>query len=122
MTGNTNAPKFHHYSTTEQVVGTWFGKPLYEKTFVVEQSTAQQVTSIDVTALNVETMLSTTGACQLGSQADNQWITAPMFESGSFNVFINYLSGSNAIRIQASGWGVSNAYITARYTKTTDTV
>lgn len=49
----------HHYSTDEQVVGTWIdGKTLYEKTFKFDNvsiDTSHETELADLTALNIET-------------------------------------------------------------------
>ena len=50
--------KQHHYSTEEQVVGTWVdGKPLYEKTIELSQTISKQATDIplgiDSTIMNI---------------------------------------------------------------------
>jgi hypothetical protein len=48
-----------HYSTDEQIVGTWIDrKPLYEKTFKIDNAsidTAHATEIADLTALNIET-------------------------------------------------------------------
>ena len=51
----------HHYSTDEQIIGTWIdGKTLYEKTFKVDNAsidTAHATEIADLTASNIETLV-----------------------------------------------------------------
>ena len=53
----------HHYSTEEQVIGTWIdGKTLYEKTFTVTSFTYEDwINAVDVTSLNIDKCLKISG-------------------------------------------------------------
>ena len=95
----------HHYSTEEQVIGTWTdGKPLYEKTF--EFSTSISVGSswvnTGLTLMNVKYLIHCSGGRGLAV----------------YNVMAD-MDGNN-IELCIPGWSASIKYFTLQYTKTTD--
>jgi hypothetical protein len=98
----------HHYSTDEQVVGTWIdGSTLYEKTFdlgsdVSISNTELTETSIDAT--NISKLIQVTG----------------MYSSGVTIYPLMANIGNNKIRLQSDrngNVGASVRYINLRYTK-----
>lgn len=104
----------HHYSTTEQVVGTWTdGKPLYEKT-------------ID-TSLSV----STGGLANITqlSNIDHLFMTEASFEESGIIYMLNEMStrimfdkntGYLSLKAASGASWYGQIKITIRYTKTTD--
>lgn len=104
----------HHYSTTEQVVGTWVdGKPLYEKT-------------ID-TSLSV----STGGSANITqlSNIDHLFMTEASFEESGIIYMLNEMStrvmfnkntGYLSLKAASGASWYGQIKITIRYTKTTD--
>lgn len=100
-----------HYSTNEQVIGTWIdGKPLYQKTLVLNNLsvTNNQWAKTNESATNIETIVD-------GFLNDNQ---SP---SQTFQCDIGFDGGKVAVLT----WFVGNSartmsYLTFRYTKTTD--
>lgn len=125
MRGNAPAVKpLHHYSTTEQVVGTWIdGKPIYEKTILSSQGlpNTNPFTLVDGSSLSVDSYIDKTFFI-FGENADNVIITVKdgyTQPDASFNL---YYSNKNIVLNRVSDvvwlgfvWG-----ITIRYTKTTD--
>lgn len=115
---NTDGIPTHHYSTNEQVIGTWIdGKPLYEKT--INYGTLPNVANV---AKDVNHNI---------ANVDKIWITEGFATNGTFVNQLN-LSGVNNgewyfgatstyIRcVTQSDRSAYSAYVTIRYTKTTD--
>ena len=126
---NTDGVPTHHYSTNEQVVGTWIdGKPLYERTKAVpfanfthnNDTYFTPIASDNTETLrNVEAIAYSTGygVCTLGSRAysrDNTlsyyWELVEYYS----NVALHFVGES------ATDVGVTEVVITYQYTKTTD--
>lgn len=110
----------HIYSTSEQIVGTWYNnKPLYEKTFYSDNA-VQQNTVVDVSGLNIE--YGFIEHCSLkssvGSTAVPQWLNSSTYSTIYFNfsasVTISAFGG------MATNRGANGFELTIRYTKTTD--
>lgn len=106
---NTDGVPTHHYSTSEQVVGTWLGKTLYQRVWdfgsdVVIPNNAFYTTSIDATV--IETIVEGFGIYSTGATR--------------YNLMPN-TNGVN-IRLQADRTnGSANVrYFVMSYTKTTD--
>ena len=119
----------HHYSTNEQVIGTWIdGKPLYERTKVVPFANFTHnndtyftpiVSDNTETLRNVEAIAYSTGygVCTLGSRAYSRDNTLSYYwELVAYysNVALHFVGES------ATDIGVTEVVITYRYTKTTD--
>ena len=118
------APK-HKYSTTEQVVGKWIdGKPLYELTVNLGALSAATTNLIDCAIIAViDTLVSATGSAYNSDY--NQWVNLPHvhLDIALYGVAITILKSTNKIRaVVGTNWGFSKAFLTMRYTKTTDTV
>lgn len=110
----------HDYSTQEQVVGTWIdGKPLYEITLNFGSISANSAKTIDVSSLNIDYVTSFDSTARL----DNG-IIVPIPISHTVNMgsqhFCRYNSSGNFGIYTGSGQAITQAYLTARYTKTTD--
>lgn len=97
------------YSTEEQTVGTWLGKPLYQKTFRLTDIGTQKSLGID----NVETLIIDSGSSYITWNEPN--ITYPL-DRANFEIWIP------TTEIKAANEAVKDwqATITVKYTKTTD--
>lgn len=110
----------HHYSETEQVVGTWIdGKTIYEKTLSCNTASNQTV-DIDISALNVDTPLYVymTGRCQLNG---TDWTPGPggYYQDNTDGINAYILSDKSKIRVRSrSSYPRGPEYITFQYTKT----
>ena len=106
------------YSTTEQVIGTWIdGKPLYRKTIPVNITTTSRV-SYNHNITNIESIWVDMSA----SYYTNETIFLPFgYQTQGFYTEAYVNSTSIAIDITSSFWVSGTAYITLKYTKTTDT-
>lgn len=113
-TGGGN--EFHSYSTTEHIVGTWIdGKPVYEETISLDNISGTSY-STSALGLSINKVVSFYAYIQLGSEGGSQWITSPYIESSSYRCDCHYQSSDDKIYIK-SDWGVANAIIVMRYTK-----
>lgn len=105
-----------NYSTEEQIIGTWFDKPLYQKSFSVTFSGAVSdwTNLFDCSSLNINHLISVEGFYFYTSarifQFDNYY-TAIIFEKSD-----NYLK----YYCRELSSGTYNGYMTIQYTKTTD--
>ena len=110
----------HNYSTQEQVVGTWIdGKPLYEITLDFGSISANSAKTIDVSSLNIDYVTSFDSTARL----DNG-IIVPIPISHTVNMgsqhFCRYNAMGNFGIYTGSGQAITQAYLTARYTKIID--
>lgn len=119
-----------HYSTDEQMVGTWIdGKPLYQRTVIypnsITVSTTQTWTKItDITDWNIDRMIDISGTIQWAEMT----VHVPFIVniSGSpditFDFFLNnYKTELGARHYRNSGSTIaSDICVTVQYTKTTD--
>lgn len=112
----------HHYSTQERVVGTYFGKPLYEKSFQVTTPSSNTSTNlVEVTDLNIDYMKNIGGTVK-NVTTDNVGATSA---SGDFILWLRYNYENTgkayiATQVKYSGYYRQTMYITMQYTKTTD--
>lgn len=102
-----------HYSTNEQVVGTWTdGRPLYEKTYETTSTTVNlSAEPYDLLFVHEAIIELTTGATFTMGRYMN-----------STDFFTTYAyKNNNIVSIDlGSNWIMSKGFITVRYTKTTD--
>lgn len=104
---NTLGVPTHHYSTEEQVVGTWIdGKPLYEKTYTVSFVVPSGGTwfSTGIALTDVENLIDT--QCR---QSIAKWNVISGLNNGGILVLINPTGGSLTVE-----------NVTIQYTKITD--
>lgn len=112
----------HHYSEQERVVGTWFGKTLYEKTVVFENqqlTLGSNVLSLGITNTDLIFPVGVyiTNSSKTNIRPLNSYDTGQNTES----LFYRILTNTREIDIQAGVvWSSPNIYITLQYTKTTD--
>ena len=127
-TWTTQGALAHHYSTTEHIIGTWIdGKPIYEKSYLYENSSGSPA-SAEIVIVND---FGTDKQCIPGglqgmfynqsSGANYQipWADCNGSNENSTGLWIG--DGKIKLRIRNDSYG--NAYklrITVRYTKTTD--
>ena len=109
--------KSHHYSETEQVVGTWIdGKPVYEKTFSATFSTSATELVISLVA-NIHKIINVTGFL---IPSDTPTNTVAIGSNG----LDMYNCNAWSCTIKRGGgdwWGTSpTVYVIIRYTKSTD--
>lgn len=114
---NTDGVPTVHYSTSEQVIGTWLnGKPLYEISFEYHGNINANATTViaDLASLNIDDFVSGVGT---GYEAGWGWGQLPA--NGSF---IRYDTTTNKLQVQTASFALANttAYFTIRYTKVTD--
>lgn len=121
----------HEYSTTEQRVGTWIdGKPLYRKTFVINQISHKQ-TKISISDLHIEEgffdLNHSYFSCSVPSRKAPLIISNVSYGNPGINASASDQSGvffestySNIVLEMAYNWSFSGAVVTIEYTKTTD--
>lgn len=138
----SSAPKYHVYSTEEQVVGQWVdGSTIYEKSFAgIMPSTLTSISFTDVpldTAIGDIALIETKGAIRWSEGGTNGWNSLiTMYWLGNSNsttsVLVNRVVQSSAVVTHDNGLylrfvvGYSNAifqsqpyHITVQYIKTT---
>ena len=107
-----------HYSTDEQVVGTWIdGSPVYEKTISLDNISGTSY-STSALGLNISKVVSFFAYIHLGSDGGYGWMTTPHTEYAqrTYRLDCHYQSGDDKIYI-TSDWGLSGAIFVMRYTK-----
>lgn len=120
--------KANIYTEDERMVGSWLGKPLYQKTFEVTLpngvNTEQDVT-VDCTNLNIEQAV-TAFLCHDGTDINTGAIGYfyPLPASASLMVWYNNSNKKIYVRRKAVSatavGGGSTGFVTIQYTKTTD--
>lgn len=112
----THGTPTHHYSTTEQVVGTWIdGKPLYQKTFT--QVLTNNYANIDISTFNIDKAFIVDGFYDIGVTdfSLNEFLNSSVYSYTHINPGVPY----RYIDCYCS-LNDATIYITIRYTKTTD--
>lgn len=111
------------YSAEEQVIGTWFGKPIYRKSFFVSgfPTFTNNKYSFNHNIENFGVCLKIYGVLyDTGNQA---YFNLPYVGRGSVDIML--YSTSSLIYVEQSPYGnnrLKDFYITIEYTKTTDIV
>ena len=109
------------FSTEEREVGVWTdGKPLYEKTISLGSVSRGSSTQIDLSSLSISRIISYNGNA---IDDDDMEIPIPYVHNSNIvnQVLIRYAKSSGIMYLlTGSGKAVSNAYVTIKYTKTTD--
>ena len=102
------------YSTTETVIGTWLGKPLYRK--VLSFTTSSTLNSFIQVAHNISNVDEFTPNVTMAVKYNNSWYKAPndlIIEVYAGEVNFTYYNTSTAM-------ANAPAYAVLEYTKTTD--
>ena len=135
-TSTTIEQKPTHYSTDEQVIGTWIdGKPLYQKTYAFDSTTFPSADANIPLVANIDEIVDYRLICHdskyhsgyIPTNLSHQklWQSGVPFDNsnGLFSI-INYTTTPYSIQVSGQGyydWGnIDKAYLTVQYTKTTD--
>ena len=104
-----------HYSTSEQVIGTWIdGKPLYAKTINFGSIPSNTTKEVDHNISALKMTVGFEGTMMSGSVCE----TLPSGENSNFRI---QTTSSKLKVITGASWsGWDTSYITIKYTKTTD--
>lgn len=110
------------YSTTEQDTGLkWIdGKRIYQKSYHITESTEKAEGEYDISNDNADMVIRCYGVIKVGTWGDNKWYTVPRIGDNFY--FTSISASSTAITIVAKQYNFTEAYVTLKYTKTTDTV
>lgn len=116
-TWTTTGEYAHHYSTTEQVVGTWIdGKPVYEKTVIVDNIPSADWTGHSI-GVNDADIIDVSGYIESDNHV--KWTINYYYNTNTmFNIYIS--SNSFVCYWKYSSSTYSKAVLTFKYTKTTD--
>lgn len=108
---------FNKYSTTEEVIGTWYdGKPIYRK--VVQGNITSKNQSLFVVNANVETMIS---ICGYDSPDGIYYFPFNYTQSGSTQKAIFYKKNTDTIEFRSDSSESGEVFVVIlEYTKTTD--
>lgn len=113
------------YSDEEREVGVWIdGKPLYQKSYIYENSSGSAGDSsgatFDVWNLGNDKVIISGGLqCTFVNLTTNKMYPLPYADSSFTNVFMD--NGIVKLKVRNDDWGSNyKLYMTARYTKTTD--
>lgn len=108
------------YSTEEQVIGTWMGKPLYRKVFTVDSLPNAEAITIDTNLSNIE-VIRLYGATTGGPSGNVFPIPFVGIYTENTNIELVWLGTNKQIRITTqSDRSDYGAYFVLEYTKTTD--
>lgn len=114
---NTLGVPMVHYSTSEQVVGTWedehgIVKPLYQRIIHTNDNNP-----IDVSSWNIGKVVKREGEFieSLGSS-----YAFNIYADSTYKAYIEYSSTNNVIALFVSGWTTTERHAVIQYTKTTD--
>lgn len=110
----------HHYSTTEQVVGTWIdGKPLYQKTINFGALPNATSKSVNHNILSMDYIVSASG---IAYNENNSYFPIPFVNDQSYDSQLLLMLSKTEITIRTSvnRTTYTKCYITIQYTKTTD--
>lgn len=115
-----------HYSTDEQVVGTWVdGSPVYEKTIITNSSVTNEDVDVDISSLNVDLMVSIGGGYSRNVNnlelyypwGDNEYNTSDVIVFGSYCRFYKTNDSITYKIIHKDNSTTDYQRFTIRYTK-----
>ena len=126
ITINTNLTNATTYSTTEKIVGKFFGKPLYSKTIINHPLTSGEQVFVDtgLQVSSIEHIFFDKSASFL--IRNNGTVQCGIGSTGGFNFDTRYFSKGDGVNWKAglyigeSIYQDSTVYVTICYTKTTD--
>lgn len=112
-----------NYSTDEQIIGTWIdGKPLYQKTVVIESPTnnaRNQISGFDF--LNTHNLVDMINASALSVKQGQRIVTHFVDSTSYFQINVGGDGTSLYISWGSTAYGTfTNLIVTIQYTKTTD--
>lgn len=110
------------YSTDEQLVGSYLGKPLYKKTYPLS-STANAMDTVDVTPLNIEQMVKMEALCHITSGSSSYQLSIRSNTGTAGGSFVGYYSSNKVLYGVCDNASNSKKWdsVTVWYTKSTDT-
>ena len=112
----------HHYSTEEQVIGTWLGETLYEKTIDCGALPNNDTKNVNHNIANLKRIVDFSGSAYR-SVGDIVNIPLPYVGNNSnLNIVLYVSSTSIGIATFSDRSNFTESYVTIQYTKTTDTV
>lgn len=116
----TNGGETHHYSLTEQVIGTWMDKPLYEKTYHYTGTlNAHSWVTIDSSRLPSNTpYFSVTNICLLSTELSQNAKFSGYNTSIPFDIALS--TAEQLYFENKSNFKIYEFFVTVQYTKTTD--
>lgn len=109
------------YSEEEREVGVWTdGKPLYQKTLHIVESTEQteKTYTTEITSLGADHIQLMHAEIKLGSSGNNEIYSQPFWYNNAYNELVAV--SNTYMNIYSRGWNWKEAYVTLQYTKTTD--
>ena len=117
-----------HYSTDEQVIGTWIdGKPLYQKVLDYNSTVVNARVDHDVSSLNIETLVDYRGWAQRITGSSEKYIFKDgyVLTSGgyTYSFYVRYYATGKQIQTTLtlpSGESTDRQVVIIKYTKTTD--
>lgn len=110
------------YSTDEQLVGSYLGKPMYKKTYPLS-STANAMDTVDVTSLNIEQMVKMEALCHITSGGSSYQLSIRSNTGTAGGSFVGYQSSNKVLYGVCDNSSNSKKWdsVTVWYTKTSDT-
>lgn len=103
------------YSTDEQVIGTWLGKPLYQKTWLFDNVTKGAHDYDYIGELNLDWLVDVKATYKNASSGS----ILPNYSIGTSDYACAYIGGGTVLRINVNS-NMSKVSVTLKYTKTTD--
>ena len=120
------------YDDTEQVIGTWFGETLYQKTIVTQNTTKNAEVTIDVSSLNIDTCVNIFGTySRIAAVETPSIVIINVFNDlqAPNNGYYSYLKYTVSTKLISYKIQFGESYdstdkqtITIQYTKTTPTL
>lgn len=104
------------FDGTEQEIGTWFGKKLYQKTIAIPAISGGSGKTIASGITNRDKIVDVRGTLYINEGTVP--LTFHNWEATNHQYFC-YINTGNGIDIKTRGANVSGGYVTLRYTKTT---
>lgn len=104
------------YSIDEQVVGTWFGKPLYRKTFIIDSGISSGMT-IQHGISNFDLLVKVEGSFR---RTDGKMNGLLIGTSDNYSVNIYDVTTSQFSLTKGNSISVDYIHVSLYYTKTTD--
>lgn len=116
---NTDGVPTVHYSTSEQVVGTWYnGKPIYQK--VLTPTVGAGYNSLAHGISDLDECIKIWGTCKYNNRAE--WLSLPYVSTAlNYEITLGNVTASNYILESGAGFtSFEDVRIIIKYTKTTD--
>ena len=116
---NTDGVPTVHYSTSEQVIGTWYnGKPIYQK--VLTPSVNAGYNSLAHGISDLDECIKIWGTCKYNNRAE--WLSLPYVSTAlNYEITLGNVTASNYILEAGTGFtSFEDMRIVIEYTKTTD--